>query len=1121
MSSKYKVLGPLGRGGMGLVFRARQLDLDRLVALKIVLPDLVDELDSVRRFRREAEACSALSHPNIIKVLDFGEMEDGRLFFTMELLDAQDLVEVARCGPVEPGVAIDYMAQAADALAYIHARKMLHRDIKPANMMVDSRGHLTVMDFGLVKILGRTVFTEDGQTVGTMRYAAPELLTSGSQSPAQDVYGLAVSIWELVANRKAAQTSDVKELALAIVHEPVPPLRSVRPETPEWFSDLLSRCLEKLPAARPTAEQLVGHLREGEARQPSEGGYSPAGPAKEGRSARPARTGRPSVRTPRASAPVGAPSRPGSVKPWLSAALIGALGLLACVGAVLFRSPLPAPPSGHRSTPAPPGRSASPEPSGPLEVTFPRDRITRIVVPSSTASGRMSLTARIDGGPEEPVSATVTGAFIEIESLPAGAAVTLTAPSAAAWTFTPRRFRTPDRVTLRNLVVLPGDQSALVDADNPRRAPLQAEIGRWREPAPLRSTTCPAGRPTFRWEVGGLRPDTDYFLRVRVGEGWGGIDEYRFRTISPACARDVRMALEDLAGEPSKIHDLTLDTLERFPDARALKRLITLLRDHSPANQRTGLEWQLRVKAARILGLTRTAGIGDELYPGFLKETRDFVNRHYVAALAACRDPRALDLADAMLPEHLRMRDSRFRRLEILAEGLMPLPGAGTVRFLQRLLPHMTSPPWNLLPEAMVGADRDAAASVLLGLLHHAPVPAPLEAWPGIAGAEYLGDEAALAALTPYLDRRRAGPLRDAAVQAIASIDRPLAARVLLESLRAAPADPSLLLAGAQRGLEEVLPLALAAAAPGRPVPVRMAAVQALGLVAGGPSTGKQPWDRGSTSLGPASDPGRAGAVAKLLIPLLADPDGGVRDTACWTLARWKRPETIAALRTLALSPRDTLGRAALALAQLGDRESAGALARTLETPSSDPAALHRQALVAVSLGRLRHEPSRPVLAALASRTGPGSALPSFAGREALRELDAAKDGTDPVTRSRTRVVWIDGMAPVVRTGIRLVPGESLELSGMGFWGWGAAEAAINRPDAAPAPQPGKPPMRLLVRLGRRLVVVPPRPVRYLVEDPGEVVLFCLDNPHRVPPGSDPSLLPSRAVGLVRVTIEL
>ena len=174
---QYEILELLGRGGMGVVYKAKQRALDRLVALKLLPPVMRDDPDFAARFQREARAMARLNHPHIITVYDYGQTPEGRLYFVMEFVDGANLQDLIRGGSLDAAQALAIAAQICDALAYAHGEGIVHRDIKPANVMVDFRGRVKVADFGLARLIGSEQdprgLTVTGTVMGTLNYMAP------------------------------------------------------------------------------------------------------------------------------------------------------------------------------------------------------------------------------------------------------------------------------------------------------------------------------------------------------------------------------------------------------------------------------------------------------------------------------------------------------------------------------------------------------------------------------------------------------------------------------------------------------------------------------------------------------------------------------------------------------------------------------------------------------------------------------------------------------------------------------------------------------------------------------------------------------------------------------------
>lgn len=259
---RYKILGELGRGGMGAVYRARQVDEDRIVALKVLLPGGKNEERSKARFLREIEICMRLEHPNIIRVFDHGESE-GNHFFTMELIDGKSLHEViAEQGAQPPAKVIDLMLQMLEALDHCHREGVVHRDVKPRNIMISGEWHATLMDLGLIHLDNRTVLTDAGSLVGTPRYVAPESILRSLYLPATDIYSLGVVAHEISSGRKfIAETHNIKDLLRQVVLGTPPRIREHRPEFPQDLEELIFRMLEKDPDRRAGTKELIADLR--------------------------------------------------------------------------------------------------------------------------------------------------------------------------------------------------------------------------------------------------------------------------------------------------------------------------------------------------------------------------------------------------------------------------------------------------------------------------------------------------------------------------------------------------------------------------------------------------------------------------------------------------------------------------------------------------------------------------------------------------------------------------------------------------------------------------------------------------------------------------------------------
>jgi TolB-like protein/Tfp pilus assembly protein PilF len=266
----YQVVAKLGEGGMGEVYRARDARLQREVALKILPASLAADPVHVERFRREARAIAALTHPNIVTIYSVEEAE-GVNFLTMELVDGRPLDQDLAAGGSPLARLLEIGMPLADALAAAHDRGIVHRDLKPANVMVDRHGRVKVLDFGLAKdtaidaeALGETraPLTNAGVVVGTMPYMAPEQIEGRPVDARTDIFALGVVLYELATGERPFAGGSSAMLMAAILRDEPRSIAERRPDLPGAFSRLVSRCLEKRPNDRiQTARDVYNELR--------------------------------------------------------------------------------------------------------------------------------------------------------------------------------------------------------------------------------------------------------------------------------------------------------------------------------------------------------------------------------------------------------------------------------------------------------------------------------------------------------------------------------------------------------------------------------------------------------------------------------------------------------------------------------------------------------------------------------------------------------------------------------------------------------------------------------------------------------------------------------------------
>jgi WD40 repeat protein/tRNA A-37 threonylcarbamoyl transferase component Bud32 len=259
----YEIHGELGRGAMGVVYKARQVKLGRLVALKMILPGAHASAEQVARFRTEAEAVARLQHPNVVQVFEVGEY-DGRPFFSLEFVDGGSLADRLDGTPWGSRPAARLAETLAEAVHAAHQRSIIHRDLKPANVLLTADGQPKVSDFGLAKRLDdRSGWTQSGAVLGTPSYMAPEQAAgrTGAVGPAADVYALGAILYELLTGRPPFLGTTVMDtLDQVRRREPVPP-RALNPQAPRGLETVCLKCLRKEPEKRyASARELADDL---------------------------------------------------------------------------------------------------------------------------------------------------------------------------------------------------------------------------------------------------------------------------------------------------------------------------------------------------------------------------------------------------------------------------------------------------------------------------------------------------------------------------------------------------------------------------------------------------------------------------------------------------------------------------------------------------------------------------------------------------------------------------------------------------------------------------------------------------------------------------------------------
>jgi DNA-binding beta-propeller fold protein YncE/predicted Ser/Thr protein kinase len=255
----HRILGIAGRGGMGVVYRALQLDLDRPVALKLIAPQLAEDPEFRDRFVRESRAAASIDHPNVIPIYYTGESEDGALYIAMRYVEGSDLRTLVRAEQrLDPARAAQIVSQVASALDAAHARGIVHRDVKPANVLLGANDHAYLTDFGLTKrVTSHTGSTRDGGWVGTLGYVAPEQIRGERPDARADVYALGCVLYHSLAGAPPYQRESDEATLWAHLNDDPPSLHDRAPDIPASFDAVLARALAKDPDDRfPSAGDL-------------------------------------------------------------------------------------------------------------------------------------------------------------------------------------------------------------------------------------------------------------------------------------------------------------------------------------------------------------------------------------------------------------------------------------------------------------------------------------------------------------------------------------------------------------------------------------------------------------------------------------------------------------------------------------------------------------------------------------------------------------------------------------------------------------------------------------------------------------------------------------------------
>ena len=261
-AKRYEIDSMLGKGGMGAVYKARDLELERVVALKVIRRELSDDPEILLRFKQELILARQITDRNIIRIFDLGE-SGGTRFITMEYVDGENLHQLLKQrGKLDPGEAVEIMEQVAAGLSAAHREGIIHRDLKPSNIMRDVNGRVVIMDFGLARTVGSEGMTRTGAMLGTLEYMSPEQAQGKELKASSDIFTTGLILYELLFGATPFQAESAIASLLMRAQQRAIPLADIDKNIPGTLSNITAKCLEKDPANRyQSAEELDADLR--------------------------------------------------------------------------------------------------------------------------------------------------------------------------------------------------------------------------------------------------------------------------------------------------------------------------------------------------------------------------------------------------------------------------------------------------------------------------------------------------------------------------------------------------------------------------------------------------------------------------------------------------------------------------------------------------------------------------------------------------------------------------------------------------------------------------------------------------------------------------------------------
>ena len=260
--SHYRILEEIGAGGMAIVYKAEDINLKRLVALKFLPPQLTVNKETRKRFITEAQSASALDHPNICTIFEIGQSEEDQMFIAMGFYEGETLKLKIEKGKVKINEAINITIQIAQGLGKAHEKGIIHRDIKPANIMITSDGAVKILDFGLAKLSGHTTMTKTGTMLGTAIYMSPEQASGEKVDHRSDIWSLGVILYEMLCGNRPFQGDNEQAMVYAILNKDPKPITAYQKDIPDYIEKVIYKSLVKDPDNRyQTIQELVKDLK--------------------------------------------------------------------------------------------------------------------------------------------------------------------------------------------------------------------------------------------------------------------------------------------------------------------------------------------------------------------------------------------------------------------------------------------------------------------------------------------------------------------------------------------------------------------------------------------------------------------------------------------------------------------------------------------------------------------------------------------------------------------------------------------------------------------------------------------------------------------------------------------